>query len=639
MALKLKNKILSRMCLLLVVVAMISGNVAFADDVAVLATYKTGFDSQQGKDNWYYCWFSGDEINEMVWDAANSRWTPEDGRTNPNIRSSELNTANDAGAGYKFVAPQKGMLRARGEVAQAFPDSAKGNGIIAHIGKGKKDVWSAHVTYGNIQKYDLIIPVREGEEVYFYGDANGNNGYDWFWWRPTVEYLDMEYVPEEEDALYFQKRDDKMLRLKFDEITETYPASDGIAYISGQEFRTSENYTLVKRVIATATTRYRVYGSIKPKDGRNGGTILTIKKNGEKVWSQLFVDDKSSNFDVRMRAEKGDNIDVELDVADYTGYNAAEWKCDVEQLPGTAACTASTSVNHTYAVLDEISLGSLTGMSSENGVKFYSQRFSRKVPMKYDSTAKKWVSGVEGDTGYFTATAAYPGKHYDSVMEYTITKDGILRVDGSLAPEGASDGVLSKIYLNDKVIWSSRVGGERVVRWDEPYDTSYFLYDVNTVANVKAGDTLKFTFNQWRLTKSDTVDLSDVMIKYISGNILSETTKWKLGESIVVDTADKTIRKDGVTTDIDVFKADDTTYMATTDAKRLFGADAVASANKKTVGDVEYTALRSAAEGAGKSVVWAAERLVIVHDGIPVLFSWPELSEIETALEGGVLFD
>ena len=602
----------------------------------MLSTYKTGFDSEQGKDNWYYCWFSGSDVNEMVWDADAQLYSPGNGKVDPSIRSNQLNTGNDAGAGYKFVAPEKGMLRARGEVAQAYPDSTKGNGIIAHIRKGSKDLWSAHVTYGNIQKYDIIIPVREGEEVYFYADANGNNGYDWFWWRPTVEYLDMEYVAEEEDALYFQKRGDKMLRLEFDDNTERYIASDGIAYICGKEFRTSENYTLVRRFEAPSTTRYRVCGTIEPKDSRSGGTVLTVKLNGKEVWKQLFPDDKKGSFDVRMRANEGDNIDVELDVAEYTGYNSANWECNVEQLPGTAYCIASTSVNHTYAVLDEIKLGSLTGRSSENGVKFYSQSFSRKIPMKYDSSAKKWVSTVSGDTGYFTSTAAYPGKHYDSVMEYVVEKDGTMRFDGKLAPEGASDGVISKIWLNDKVVWSSRIGGERVVKWDEPFDTSYFSYEVNAVANVKAGDVLKFTFNQWRLVKSDSVDLSDVTLRYISGNPLSETTKWKLGRSVVVDTEQKTVRKDGAVVSADVFVDNGTTYISATDAMNLFGDFSVET---KSFDGVEYVPVRSVAEGMGKSVVWAADRFVLAHDGIPVLFTWAELSEIETALEGGVLFE
>lgn len=628
---------MKKICWFIIALLVLGYTPVFAEDAPVTASYATGFSSEQGKDYWYYCYFSGDEVVELQWNGT--QYVSNAGTSRPYIKSADLGPAVDMAVGYKFIAPEKGMVRLAGTVTESYPESAKGNGIVAHVLKGKTELWSATVTYGNPQSYDMTIPVREGEELYFYGDANGKTESDWFWWRPTVDYLGIDYVAEAEDSLYFQKSGDEMVQLTFNEATESYHASDGVAFINREKFMTTEETSLVKRYIATSDARYRVNGTIKPLDGRNGGIILTVKKNDEKVWEQLFPDDKQGNFDVRMRANTGDNIDVELSTAEYTGYNCAEWDCSIAPFPGVAPCTASTSVNHTYAVLSEFSLGSLTGRSTENGVKFYSQRFSRKIPMTYDSASQKWVSGVEGDPGYFTAKAAYPGKHYDSVMEYTVTEDGLLRIDGNLAPEGASDGVVSKISLNDEVIWSSRVGGERPVRWDEPYDVSYFAYDVNAVARVKAGDKLTFSFNQWRLIKNDTVDLSNVMLRYISGDVLSETTKWKLNKSIVVDTQQKTVRKDGVTERADVFVDDGTTYMAVADAQKVFGTKAITAAQKKAFGDIEYVPVRSAAESAGKDVVWASDRLVLVHDGIPVLFTWSELSEIDVALEGGALFE
>lgn len=40
-----------------------------------------------------------------------------------------------------------------------------------------------------------------------------------------------------------------------------------------------------------------------------------------------------------------------------------------------------------------------------------------------------------------------------------------------------------------------------------------------------------------------------------------------------------------------------------------------------------------------KSVVWTADRLVLIYSGIPVFFGYSELSEIDVALKGGVLFE
>ena len=52
-------------------------------------------------------------------------------------------------------------------------------------------------------------------------------------------------------------------------------------------------------------------------------------------------------------------------------------------------------------------------------------------------------------------------------------------------------------------------------------------------------------------------------------------------------------------------------------------------------------ALRTVAENSGKTVVWAANRYVIVHNGIPGMYTWNELSEISAYSEitGGVLYE
>ena len=58
----------------------------------------------------------------------------------------------------------------------------------------------------------------------------------------------------------------------------------------------------------------------------------------------------------------------------------------------------------------------------------------------------------------------------------------------------------------------------------------------------------------------------------------------------------------------------------------------------ETTGNV---AVRTVAESTNSTVVWVADKYAIVHDGIPGMYTWNELSEIKTYSEmnGGVLYE
>lgn len=627
---------MKKICVLLASLLIIGNVNVSAADAAVTDTYTQKFSTVQGADNWYYCAFAGDEVKELVWVPGASKYlTAPDGEF-PYVDSVQMNTATNAGVGYRFAAPEKGMVRLVGKFYMDHPQSSKSNGVNAHVGKGGTDLWTGLVKANNEQEFEVITSVKAGENLYFYADANGNNSFDWFHINATVEYLDMQYVSSAEGSKYYEKIDGTLNELAYDEDADRYNASDGIGFISGDMFSASSNCTLVKRYAAEETTRYRVSGTITPLDVRSGGTVVTVRKNGETVWQQLVTENIPADIDVRMRAKKGDNIDIELDTAEYAGFNCSRWDVRVKPFPTLADSAASTSQNFSYSVLKEIKLSSIAGKTNQDGVKFYSQRFSRKIPMVYDSGQQKWVSAVEGDPGYIGAKAVHPGSHYDSVMEYTVKEDGILRVDGNLKPAGG-DGVVSKIFLNDKAVWSSRVGEEGPVKWDEPYDVSYFSYGIGAVMRVKAGDVVKFTFNQWRLANDDMVDISGVTLKYISGDVLSETTKWKIANSILIDTADKTVHKNGKTFAADITESDGTTYILKSDALNIFGNGI--SAQPVMMNGKEYLPIRKTAEENGKRVTWGLERFVILHDSIQGFFGWQELSEMDTALKGDALFD
>jgi len=618
---------------------MLIGTVSVsAGNAAVIETYAPEFNKIQGLNGWYFCGFTKDNVTELVYAKSLGIWLAADSNkiTYPFVSPQEMNTGTDMGVGYQFTAPERGVVKISGTFWQDHAASSQSDGVIAHVRKGDEELWSELVK-NDSHSFEFTTSVKAGEKLYFYADKNITNGNDYFHIAPKVEYLAAKYESSGEGSgIYFERVDGVLTELKFDEETERYNATDGIAFICADDFRASKNCTLIKRYIVPEDTRYRVTGTITPLEERSGGTVVSIKKNEQIVWQQLVTKNIPAVVDVRMRAQKGDIIDIELNVAEYTGFNYSKWDMKVSPFPTTGASNASTSQDFSYSVLEEIKLSSIAGKTSEDGVKFYSQIFKRKVPMQYDYEQKKWMSTIEGDTGYISENEVYPGNHCDSVIEYTVKKDGNLRIDGNLKPI-MGDGVLSKIFLNDKLVWSSRVGEEGPVRWDEPYDVSYFRYDIGAVMNVKAGDIIKFTFNQWRLVTDDTLKIDDVTLKYISGQILSKTTKWKIANSTLIDVVDKVVYKNGEKFAVDVIFDNGTTYIAKSEAVNVIGN--ATAAESVMLGGKEYLPIRKIAEKSNRFVTWGLDRFVIIHDSIQGFFGWQELSEINTAMKGDGLID
>ena len=156
------------------------------------------------------------------------------------------------------------------------------------------------------------------------------------------------------------------------------------------------------------------------------------------------------------------------------------------------------------------------------------------------------------------------------------------------------------------------------------------------MTDVKTDDKITFLFNQWRRSSNDIVDISNITLSYVSGNVLSETTRWKLNNSIVIDTEKGCVYSCGKCESADVFVKDGTTYISKNDALKILGKE-IGSAGVKS--ETEYISVRDTAEKNDKSVVWTADRLVLIYSGIPVFFGYSELSEIDVALKGGVLFE
>lgn len=596
-------------------------------NAAILETNTHSFSTSQGNNNWYYCHFGNHQIYEMLLNGQ-GEWQ---GITDPpKITSENVNPSNDGQVGYKFVCPRNGTVRVRGVVNMPYPDCEQGDGVIATIYKDEKMQWIKPVTYGVDAEYDMAFSVKKGEAISFRIECNSNNIFDRTAWTPSVEYIDLDYVPETENYNYYQNINGQIVPLQYDNEKQAYVCSDGVGYIDSHNVYLTGDNVLRRSYTIPQDGRYRIYGTLKAED-KGGGTVITVYKNSEKIWKQMIPDGKIGNLDIGLPTNRNDVIKVEVSKAESGADKHVSFHYETKKYLGTLFCGASTAQGNSYRTDDTFTLSSLIGTTQgENGVQIYSVSRDVKYPMTYNSANARWESTVEGSGGFVSKTQAFSGLYTDSVIEYTVSKSGIIKIDGDMSVSDIGDGVISKICLNDKEIWSSRTGGERAVRWDEEFDTSYFLNHASVEAYVKEGDRLIFVFNQWRKTDYDTVNFKNINISYIKGDLLSDTTKWKLKESTVIDTEDGKLYKNGNKTDINVVKDGDTVYVDKNDYPEIFDTEAIGS--DLYVGDTEYVSLNDKAVENDKNTEFVADRLMIMYDGIPVMFGYSELSELDTVL-------
>lgn len=449
--------------------------------------------------------------------------------------------------------------------------------------------------------------------------------------RPLLTSRYIDIVPVSGKYKYFEFDGVNRRELFYNE-DGVYKASDGTAQISSESVMPTSEYSLIQQYTAEDSGHYRVIATMSNDSINDGETLVTIFKNNEPVWKQMCPDGEESNVDVRMLLDKDDVIDVMVSVEDDSYGTHSKWNCEVEKTFYDQNCIASTSVGETVYESECLYLSDILTQNPQN-TKTYSLYYSKPVDMNYSSSLKRWDSIVNKDGGYISSTTAKPGQRADSVIEYTIQKDGVIKIDGPIVVSDNSDGVLAKIFLNDELIWSNRVGGERSVKWDEEFGTSYFINETGVYADVKAGDVVKFRFGHWKRVQEDEADVSKIKIAYVDGEVISKTTAWKLKNSAVLDTIDKTIRIGDERKSVDILEQNETIY-ASTSTLALLGVP-MSEDGIIDVNGISYYPLINSVEAGDKNAISACDRYLLIYDGLPVRFGWQELSEINVSVKKG----
>jgi len=312
-------------------------------------------------------------------------------------------------------------------------------------------------------------------------------------------------------------------------------------------------------------------------------------------------------------------------------------------------------------VSSTVKLSEYISDTAKYGTKLYTEVQGVRYPMQYDKNSGQWqetsvdTSGVTlipkvsretpeeyiervvlADAGYVSPNIVSSTKNWNpgsyTIIDVPINKNGNLLIDGNFRLTSESDAELVNVYLNDECIWSNRIGGEVSIKYDEPYDTKYFMDKIHTILNVKAGDVLSFRFNKWRKqTASETVDISNITLKYIEGKLLSKTTEWKLNNSVLIDTSNGKIYADGEHKYSGAYIENGITYIPSSVASSLWNFD----------GEGTAVGLRQAAESSGNTVVWVADKYAVIHKGIPGMFTWNDISELKahSVSNGGIIYE
>lgn len=631
---------MKKICMLLAILLMIAyvPAPAYAADAVITQTYSCTYETEQGKNNFRFVQFDGDKITDMVYSLANSRW-----EANPVgvIKTNALTPGPTTDVGYLFTAPQKGVVRLQGTIGWALSKNDGGDGVLATIGKGDETLWTQDIPFGETPSYDIEVNIRKGDEIWFRVNAKKSNGYDVISWWPSVSYTAKAYsgAAGKEGYQYMQRMDGELSELMYDEDSDRFLASDGIAFMNDYEMMPSDKCSMVTRYKVSKNGKYQVAASITGTDRRGSGSIVYVLHNDKLMWQQMIPGGEKGVVDVRFTAKEEDIIDIEVKTNDYSGYNYSEWSADVKYFDGSkpfSSAKGSTELN--CSVDDEFTLSSKIGSSAKPDVSLYALYNDTKFPMSFASGA--WSTDVLGDaTCKITSTAVTPANQRgEPAIDLVLSESGIIKIGGNLPVNKGTSGMLIKVCLNDREIWSNRVGGDVSVKYDEEIDTVYFVDDIDVTQEVKAGDKLTFKFGKWRRwTNGTSLNIEDIKIRYVSGDVLSQTTRWKINRSTVIDTAANRAYVNGKPESAPLVIQNGTTYVTEAFAKEL-GFE-VKQENTVELGGEQYVSIRNLAEASGKTVVWGADRFVVIHDGISTFFGVPEFSEMLVAANGGGLID
>ena len=598
------------------------------------------FSQQQGEGGWYFCSHNNGQITELVWNQESYGWKAANSNT-PRILLDEMVPASNKDIDIKFVAGEGGIYKFSWDIAWNDDASILSDGMKMSVLKGNNVIWSKSIKIGNVMDCLGEVTLEEGDELHFRANCNRQTFYDSFTGFPNVEMI----------GAFYQKTDGISTLIPLPGDDGDYYASDNIAKISFDDVQTNSNYSMIRRYSVFSEGRYRIYGLVSPNNSEN--CVIKIYKNNVLVRNQVCLSEQETIIDFRMLCTRGDIIDIEVS-SENDAY--ATWNMDISSIDGIIKdCENTTTAGYSYTELSNRKLSEYISKAGEYGTKFYTLVNGIKYPMEYDTSKNKWeetneqigaitiipketrqtpeeyANTVLDDKGYIDSTTVSTTKNWapgsETLIEIPIAQDGSMLIEGVFSLLNSDDGELIKVYINDELLWSNRNGGESSAHFSELYDTKYFINSIHALASVKMGDTLKFSFNKWRnCNDNEKIDISNISLKYITGDIISETTKWKLDESIIINNKEGSVVLNGEKIENACYVEGEETFISADVAERAFK-------HIETNGSSDAISLNVIEASNRDTVVWINDETAVVHGGQAGLYTWNDISEIAVMTE------
>ncbi|TVX92185.1 RHS repeat protein [Paenibacillus agilis] len=438
----------------------------------------TDYSTIQGDNNWYYQEWDGSTYTNLAWDNSKKLWQ---GKNKHATIAANIHHPDHVDIVRKWVAPKSGIVHISGQVAKSNPTC--GDGVKAIIRKNNKLIWSTAIGYDDKVgvSASYTTNVATGDALYFIVNQQQENSCDGTFWDPTITYDEkpLKYTASEgyssiqgQNNWYYEEQDkDKFYPMTWIKKENLWRGSTEFSMI-GHHWQHPEARDSVRTWAAPTSGVVQITGKLAKENISCGnGVIATIYKNDNAIWSTPIVFDDKVGFQIKQ------HITVRTDdrlrfVISQNGENS----CD------------GTIFNPTITYdAQPIKYTASEGYSPIQGQNnwYYEERDKDKFyPMTWIKAETLWRGNAE---------YSMIGHHWqhpearDSVRTWLAPTSGVVRITGPLVKDNVvcGNGVIAKIYKNDKVVWTTPVLFDDKVGYNIQHDLS-----------VRADDRIRFVTSQ-----------------------------------------------------------------------------------------------------------------------------------------------
>ncbi|GGD82442.1 fibronectin type III domain-containing protein [Paenibacillus nasutitermitis] len=434
------------------------------------ASASVSFSETQGSGQWYYRYWDGLKYADMVYTAANARWSGGGAW----IAEDSSAPSTSADSARVWIASARQEVTVSGMVKKS---AAGGDGVRTTILINEMPLWSQTIGATDTTGHDAAVRtwVEPGDRLVFRVNRVGTEAADTVSWNPQITLVqpfqsqaDFSSV-QGHNQWYYQKWDGTAYTdLVWDPAAGSY-AGGGYLKADGLRLHPENGYDAVRKWVANTDGMVRVRGYAQNPDTGGDGVTVTLLKNDTVYWSRSIGGSDTNRYviDVPVTVKKNDAVYIRVNknvTLDFDSIHVA---------------TSIAYERPVYRASDGFS-----SMQGKEQWRYKSLSGTAYGTLSWNPAYQNWIFGTYGSV---TATAQHPENSGVAVRQWTAPFAGKIRIAGSVLKQtSGGDGVDATIRKNGSQLWSRYIGGEKLGNYPE----SSYYHDL--VANVEAGDAIDF---------------------------------------------------------------------------------------------------------------------------------------------------